>query len=60
MLTKIFCEIGDFMKEFEAVYKSKLLSEDKEERIKNSKFSSDANQISINTYLNFTTFFITV
>jgi len=39
MLTKIFCEIDDFMKEFEAVYKSKLLSKDKKERFKNSKLS---------------------
>jgi len=39
MLTKIFCEIDDFMKEFESVYKSKLLSEDEKEKSKNSKLS---------------------
>ena len=33
MLTKIFCEIDDFMQEFEEEYKKRLLT-NKEERVK--------------------------
>jgi len=39
MLTKIFCEIDDFMKTFEANYKSKLLTEENKDNFKNSKLS---------------------
>ena len=36
MITKIFCDIDDFMKEFEELYKQKLL----EDKGKNSKVNS--------------------
>lgn len=39
MLTKIFCEIDDFIKEFEPIYKSKLIPQDNKKSNKNSKLS---------------------
>lgn len=39
MLTKIFCEIDDFMKEFEPEYNKKLLESEENQKKKNSKLS---------------------